>query len=66
VYAAGDIAFQEGVEKMYLIACGFAQAALAVGYAARFICPKARVFHGHSSQRKGMRYAPTPRGEDRG
>jgi thioredoxin reductase (NADPH) len=24
VYAAGDIAFQEGVEKMYLIACGFA------------------------------------------
>jgi thioredoxin reductase len=66
LYAAGDIAFQEGVEKMYLIACGFAQAALAVGYAARFICPKARVFHGHSSQRKGMRYAPTPRGEDRG
>ncbi len=60
VFAAGDIVVQEGVARMNLIATGFGHAALAVGQAARFVRPGASVFHGHSSQRKGMRYAPTP------
>jgi hypothetical protein len=45
---------------MNLIANGFAQAAIAVNVANQFIHPTARVFPGHSSQRKGMRYAPRP------
>ena len=60
VFAAGDILVQEGVARMNLIATGFGHAALAVGQAARFVRPGASVFHGHSSQRKGMKYAPTP------
>ncbi len=60
VYAAGDIAKQAGVDKMNLIAHGFGEATVAVGYATRFIHPHARVFPGHSSRRKGMKYAPTP------
>ena len=60
VFAAGDIIVQEGVARMNLIATGFGQAALAVGQAARFVRPAAPVFHGHSSQRKGMKYAPAP------
>jgi thioredoxin reductase (NADPH) len=60
VFAAGDILLQEGVARMNLIATGFGHAALAVGQAARFLRPAAPVFHGHSSQRKGMKYAPTP------
>ena len=60
VFAAGDIVLQEGVARMSLIATGFGHAALAVGQAARFVRPDAAVFHGHSSQRKGMKYAPTP------
>jgi hypothetical protein len=43
---------------MNLIAFGFGQATLAVGYASHFVHPKERVSHGHSSQRKGMKYAP--------
>ncbi len=60
VFAAGDLLLQEGVARMNLIATGFGHAALAVGQAARFARPGASVFHGHSSQRKGMKYAPTP------
>jgi thioredoxin reductase (NADPH) len=60
VFAAGDIVLQEGVARMTLIASGFGHAAQAVGQAVRFLRPAAPVFHGHSSQRKGMKYAPTP------
>lgn len=60
VYAAGDVALPGGTVNMNLIASGLGQATMAVGYASRFIHPTARVFHGHSSQRKGMKYAPTP------
>jgi len=60
VYAVGDVAHPEDGVSMNLIAYGFGQAVLAVGYASHFIHPKERVTHGHSSQRKGMKYAPAP------
>ncbi len=60
VYAAGDVAYPEDGVSMNLIAYGFGQATLAVGYVSHFIHPTERVVHGHSSQRKGMKYAPTP------
>ena len=63
VYAAGDITLPEGAPKMNLIANGFGQATIAVNMAAKFVHPKARVFPGHSSQKKGMRYAPQPVGD---
>ncbi len=62
VYAAGDITYPEGAPKMNLIANGFGQATMAINMANKFIYPKSRVFPGHSSQKKGMRYAPTPVG----
>jgi thioredoxin reductase len=52
VYAAGDIAAQPDVEPVSLIATGFAQATLAVNVAATYINPKAKVFPGHSSERR--------------
>jgi thioredoxin reductase (NADPH) len=60
VYAVGDVAHPEDGVSMNLIAYGFGLATLAVGYASHFIHPKERVSHGHSSQRKGMKYAPAP------
>lgn len=60
VYAVGDIAYPREGPKMNLIANGLAQATIAVNVANKFIHPAARVFPGHSSQRKGMRYAPRP------
>ncbi len=60
VFAAGDMLLQDGVARMNLIATGFGQAALAVGQAAHCVRPGAPVFHGHSSRRKGMKYAPAP------
>lgn len=60
VYAIGDIAHPQDGVSMNLIAYGFGQATLAVGHASHFIHPKERVSHGHSSQRKGMKYAPAP------
>lgn len=50
VYAAGDIADYSG--KMKLIATGFGDAATAINNAAQYINPKAKVFPGHSSNRK--------------
>jgi len=66
VFAAGDIALPRGGVNMNLIAVGFAQATMAVGFANRFMHPEARVFHGHSSQRKGMKYTPTPAADGSG
>ncbi|MBI5351073.1 MAG: NAD(P)/FAD-dependent oxidoreductase [Chloroflexi bacterium] len=60
VYAVGDIAHPQDGVSMNLIAYGFGQATLAVGHASHFIHPKERVMHGHSSQRKGMKYSPVP------
>jgi thioredoxin reductase (NADPH) len=52
VYAAGDIAGQPDVEPVNLIATGFAQATLAVNVAVTHINPQAKVFPGHSSERR--------------
>jgi thioredoxin reductase (NADPH) len=60
VYAVGDIAYPQDGISMNLIAYVFGQATLAVGHASHFIHPKERVAHGHSSHRKGMKYAPAP------
>ena len=52
VYAAGDIAGQPDVEPVNLIATGFAQATVAVNVAATYLNPQAKVFPGHSSERR--------------
>ena len=50
VFAAGDIAAYDG--KLELIATGFAEACVAVNYAAHHVDPKARVNPGHSTNLK--------------
>ena len=50
VYVAGDIASQSGSVKLNLIVTGFAQAALAVNVAKKYIDPEAQLFPGHSSE----------------
>lgn len=50
VWAAGDIVEYEG--KLDLIATGFAEAAIAVNNAARYLDPSARVNPGHSTHLK--------------
>jgi len=50
VFAAGDIATYEG--KLELIATGFAEACVAVNYAAHHVDPRARVNPGHSTNLK--------------
>ncbi|MEM0374673.1 MAG: NAD(P)/FAD-dependent oxidoreductase, partial [Sulfolobales archaeon] len=50
VYAAGDIAYQEGLPKMSLIAIGFSQAAVAISMAKKYINPDSSAFAGHSSE----------------
>lgn len=49
VYAAGDIATQEGLENLNLIATGFAQAAIAINNSKKFVDPSSSVRPGHSS-----------------
>lgn len=49
VYAAGDVAQQDGVEPLNLIATGFGQAAVAVNHAYSYLTG-GRVFPGHSSE----------------
>jgi thioredoxin reductase len=51
IFAAGDIASQSDSVKLNLIATGFAQAALAVNVAKKYIDPKAQFFPGHSSEK---------------
>ena len=50
IYGAGDIVEYEG--KLELIATGYAEAAIAVNNAARFLDPAARVSPGHSTNLK--------------
>jgi thioredoxin reductase len=52
VYAAGDIADPKGSVALTLIATGFAQAILAVNCAKNYINPTARIFPGHSSEKR--------------
>ncbi len=51
VFAAGDIASPTESIKLNLIATAFAQAALAVNVAKKFVNPKAQLFPGHSSEK---------------
>lgn len=51
VFAAGDIASPTESVKLNLIATGFAQAALAVNVAKKYVDPKAQLFPGHSSEK---------------
>lgn len=51
IFAAGDIASQSDSVKLNLIATGFAQAALAVNIAKKYVDPKAQLFPGHSSEK---------------
>jgi ferredoxin/flavodoxin---NADP+ reductase len=51
IFAAGDIAFPSESVKLNLIATGFAQAALAVNVAKKYVDPKAQLFPGHSSEK---------------
>jgi ferredoxin/flavodoxin---NADP+ reductase len=51
IFAAGDIASPTESVKLNLIATGFAQAALAVNVAKKFVDPKAQLFPGHSSEK---------------
>jgi ferredoxin/flavodoxin---NADP+ reductase len=53
VYAAGDVAVQEGAAKLSLISMGFAQAAVAVCSAKVYVDPTSRLFPGHSSEKLG-------------
>jgi ferredoxin/flavodoxin---NADP+ reductase len=50
VFAAGDIASPNESVKLNLIVTGFAQAALAVNVAKRYVEPSAQLFPGHSSE----------------
>ncbi|MHB1908344.1 MAG: NAD(P)/FAD-dependent oxidoreductase [Nitrososphaerales archaeon] len=51
IFAAGDIASPSDSVKLNLIATGFAQAALSVNVAKKFVDPKAQLFPGHSSEK---------------
>lgn len=50
VYAAGDVALQEGCEPLNLIVTAFGQVTVAVNYAYTVIRPGGKVFPGHSSE----------------
>lgn len=50
VFAAGDVVSYDG--KLALIVCGFGDAAVAVCHAKQHIDPKAKLFPGHSSEKK--------------
>jgi thioredoxin reductase len=49
VYAAGDLALQEGLEPLNLIVMGYGQVTIAVNYAYTALKPGGKVFPGHSS-----------------
>ncbi|MDA4111237.1 MAG: NAD(P)/FAD-dependent oxidoreductase [Thaumarchaeota archaeon] len=51
IYAAGDIASPTDSVKLNLITTGFAQAALAINVAKKYVDPKAQLFPGHSSEK---------------
>ncbi len=51
VFAAGDLALQDGLDPLNLIVIGYAQATVAVNYAFTYVNPGAKVFPGHSSEK---------------
>jgi len=52
VYSAGDIAAEEGVEPLNLIAVSFGQICYAINFAYQYLNPGAKAFPGHSSEKK--------------
>jgi thioredoxin reductase (NADPH) len=50
IFAAGDVVSYDG--KLALIACGFGDAAVAVCHAKMHVDPKAKLFPGHSSEKR--------------
>lgn len=50
VFAAGDLARQEGLDPLNLIVVGYGQVTIAVNYAFTYVHPGAKVFPGHSSE----------------
>ena len=59
VYAAGDLALQEGADPLNLIVIGYGQVTVAVNYAYTFVNPGAKVFPGHSSEKMAGTEAPS-------
>jgi thioredoxin reductase (NADPH) len=53
VFAAGDVALQEGEDPLNLIVVGYGQVTVAVNYAYTVVKPGGKVFPGHSSERSG-------------
>ena len=51
VYAAGDLALQEGLDPLNLIVIGYGQVTVAVNYAYAALKPGGKVFPGHSSEK---------------
>lgn len=51
VFAAGDLALQEGLDPLNLIVVGYGQVTIAVNYAYTYVHPGAKVFPGHSSEK---------------
>jgi thioredoxin reductase len=51
VYAAGDIALEEGLDPLNLIVVGYGQVTVAVNYAYTVVRPGGKVFPGHSSEK---------------
>lgn len=51
VFAAGDVALQEGLDPLNLIVVGYGQVTVAVNYAFTLVHPGATVFPGHSSEK---------------
>ncbi len=51
VYAAGDLALQEGLDPLNLIVIGYGQVTVAVNYAYTILRPGGKVFPGHSSEK---------------
>jgi thioredoxin reductase (NADPH) len=50
VYAAGDVALQEGLDPLNLIVVGYGHVTVAVNYAYAYLKPGGKVFPGHSSE----------------
>lgn len=51
VFAAGDIALQEGLDPLNLIVVGYGQVTIAVNYAFAQVNPGGSIFPGHSSEK---------------
>ena len=51
VFAAGDIALQEGLDPLNLIVVGYGQVTIAINYAFAMVNPGGSIFPGHSSEK---------------